>query len=261
MEKDSLIQDRQVGIVDRDGRSTAFTGKHCLDWAGHVTAPNVSIQGNILVGPAVLDSMLAVFERTKGPLAERLMAALEAGDAAGGDKRGKQSAAIIVVRKGGGYAGVDERLVDLKVVDNPEPIRELRRQYETWQYIFLAPAYLRLAEEEKTDAEIFLARTYALLLKALETEIKDANIYNNLAWGFAIRRMYPLKTIEAAKKAQELAPEDINIMDTLAESYYAAGDYAQAVSWEKKVLKTEPKNEFFKKQLKKFEKALTGKGK
>ncbi len=184
--------------------------------------------------------MLAVFERTKGPLAERLLSALEAGEKAGGDSRGKQSASIIVVTERGGYLGVDDRLVDLKVVDNEEPVEELRRQYELWQYAFMAPAYLRLADEKEEKGEMYLVKTYALLLKALESESESPEVYNSLAWEFALRKKYPKETLEAAKKAHALAPDDANIMDTLAEAYYAAGYYKEAVDWENKALEIEP---------------------
>jgi uncharacterized Ntn-hydrolase superfamily protein len=256
LEKDSLAEDRQIGIVDRTGMSIAYTGQNCLDWAGHTTAPYVSIQGNILTGPEVVDSMFAVFQRTDGPLAERLLAALEAGERAGGDSRGKQSAAIMVVRKQGGYDGVDDRLVDLQVVDNPEPVKELRRQYEMWQYTFLAPAYIRLADEENRD--IFIERAYSLLVKALESAIESPDVFNNLAWEFALRKKYPKETLEAALKAHTLAPDDQNIMDTVAEAYYATGDFEHAILWEKKALEIDPENKFYKKQLKKFEEALKG---
>ena len=116
IEKDTIPEERQFGIVDKDGRASAFTGQNCLDWAGHKTAPYVTVQGNILVGPEVIDTMLAVFQKTRGPLAERLLAALEAGEAVGGDKRGKQSAAILVVRIRGGYDGVDDRLIDFIII-------------------------------------------------------------------------------------------------------------------------------------------------
>jgi len=256
LEKDTLAEERQVGIVDINGKSVAYTGQNTLEWAGHKTAPYVSVQGNILTGPGVVDSMLTVFQKTEGPLAERLLSALEAGEKAGGDKRGKQSASITVVRKRGGYQGVDDRLVDLKVVDNPEPVKELRRQYEMWQYAFLGPAYLRLADEEKDTEEAFLKKAHLLLLKALESELESPEVYNSLAWEFALKKKYPEETLEAAKKAHELAPKDANIMDTLAEAHYAAGNYEQAVYWETKALEIEPGNEFFKKQLNKFKKAL-----
>jgi uncharacterized Ntn-hydrolase superfamily protein len=256
LEKDSLAEDRQIGIVDRAGTSIAYTGQNCLDWAGHTTAPYVSIQGNILTGPDVIDSMLAVFQRTDGPLAERLLSALEAGERAGGDSRGKQSAAIMVLRKQGGYDGVDDRLVDLKVVDNPDPVKELRRQYEMWQYTFLAPAYIRLADDDKNSEEILFERAHALLVKALKSTIESPDVYNNLAWEFALRKMYPQETLEAAHKAHTLAPDDQNIMDTVAEAYYATGDFENAILWERKALKIDPENGFYKKQLKKFEEAL-----
>jgi tetratricopeptide (TPR) repeat protein len=203
--------------------------------------------------------MLAVFQRTEGPLAERLMSALEAGENAGGDNRGKQSAAIIVVTERGGYLGVDDRLVDLKVVDNSEPVKELRRQYELWQYAFMAPAYLRLADEKPDKGEMYLAKTYSLMRKALASEVTSPEVYNSLAWEFALRQKYPEETLEAALKAHGLAPEDANIMDTVAEAYYAAGNYETAVEWETRALEIDPENDFFQKQLKKFQEALARK--
>jgi tetratricopeptide (TPR) repeat protein len=241
--------------VDKNGVSAAFTGKNTNEWAGHRTDKFVSVQGNILTGPEVIDTMLEVFQQTTGTLAERLMSALEAGEAAGGDKRGKQSAAIVILRKRGGYQGVDDRLVELKVVDNEEPVKELRRQYELWQYTFLASAYLRLGDEEKDKEEFFLKKTMLLLEKAMKSHLDKPEVYNSLAWEFAIRKKFPEQTLAAAKKAHELAPDDANIMDTYAEAYYASGDCKNAVKWEKEALKIEPDNEFFKKQLKKFQQA------
>jgi uncharacterized Ntn-hydrolase superfamily protein len=253
--KDTLPEDRQLGIVDNKGRAASHTGKNTNAWAGHKTAPNVAVQGNILTGPEVVDSMLAVFQRTQGPLAERLLSALEAGEKAGGDSRGKQSSCLVVMTKRGGYLGVDDRLVDLKVVDNPEPVKELRRQYELWQYAFMAPAYLRLADEKAEKGDLYLAKTYSLLVKALRSETASPEVYNSLAWELALRKKYPKETLEAAKKAHALAPDDANIMDTVAEAYYAAGNYEEAVEWERWALKIEPGNAFFQGQLEKFEKA------
>lgn len=256
LKKDTVPERRQVGIVDKDGNSAAHTGKENNEWAGHKTATCVSVQGNILTGGEVVDSMFAVFQRTEGPLAERLLRAIEAGEAAGGDSRGKQSAALYVMRKRGGYLGVDDRLVDLKVLDNPEPVEELRRLFEMWKYLYMATAYLRLAEEEEDKTDLFLKKTHSLLLMALESELNDPNVYNNLAWEFATRKKYPEETLKAAKKAYQLAPDEANIMDTLAEAYFAIGNYEKAVFYEKKALEKEPDNEFFKKQLDKFQNAL-----
>ncbi len=249
---DSAFENRQVGIVDHQGRSAAFTGKNCNAWAGHRTGVNYSVQGNILTGPAVIDSMAAVFERTTGPLGERLLAALEAGEKAGGDKRGKQSAALYVVVPRGGYLGADDRLVDLKVVDHAAPVQELRRQYEMWQYAFLAPAYIRLSDEASHAGDKYLSRTYDLLIKAQKSGVESPEVFNSLAWEFAIRKKYPRETILAALLAHELAPDDPNIMDTVAEAYYAHAEYDQAIQWETRALKIDPQNEFFKSQLKKF---------
>lgn len=118
---------RQVGIVDARGRSATFTGKECIRWAGGIAGKNFAAQGNILTGEAVVKAMVEAFQKTEGELALKLMAALEAGEHAGGDARGKQSAAILVARKNGGYGGLDDRYIDLRVDDHKEPVQELRR--------------------------------------------------------------------------------------------------------------------------------------
>ncbi len=253
--RDTSPEDRQVGIVDREGRCANFTGTRTLSWAGDQKGPFVCVQGNILAGPQVVDTMLKTFLSAQGPLAERLLQALEAGEAAGGDRRGKQSAALVVKRKGGGYLGVDDRLVDLRVVDQKAPVQELRRLYERWQYAFLAPAYLRLARSEPQHREVLLSRAHDLLVKALAHPLDAPEVYNALAWEFALQKAYPEETLKAAKRALELAPDDPNIMDTYAEALYAAGRYAEAVQWEKRALEKEPDNAFFRSQLEKFQKA------
>ena len=118
---------RQVGMVDAKGNPATFTGSKCVPWAGGKTGEHYAAQGNILAGPEVVDAMAKAFEESKGPLAWRLMDALEAGDKAGGDKRGKQSAAIYVARKGRGYAGLNDRYIDFRVDDHKDPIPELAR--------------------------------------------------------------------------------------------------------------------------------------
>jgi len=121
---------RQLGIVDARGRSSTFTGKGCIPWAGGLAETDLAVQGNILVSEATVNAMRAAFREARGELAERLVSALEAGQKAGGDARGRQSAAIVVARKGGGYAGLGDRHVDLRVDDHEDPIRELRRLVE-----------------------------------------------------------------------------------------------------------------------------------
>ena len=120
---------RQLGIIDASGRSAGFTGARCFDWAGELQGRCCAAQGNTLAGPAVVQNMVRTFEQEQGALAERLMAALHAGQAGGGDRRGQQSAALLVVRAGGGYGGFDDRYADISVYDHPNPIVELERLY------------------------------------------------------------------------------------------------------------------------------------
>jgi uncharacterized Ntn-hydrolase superfamily protein len=119
---------RQVGIVAMDGRSATYTGTGCTAWAGGRAGPGYAVQGNILAGEAVVVALEKGFLDTKGqPLAERLLAALVAGDAAGGDRRGHQSAALLVARDRGGYNGFTDRAIDVRVDDHPDPIAEIAR--------------------------------------------------------------------------------------------------------------------------------------
>jgi uncharacterized Ntn-hydrolase superfamily protein len=132
LEEDEGREDRQVGFVDPVGRAATFTGSKCMGWAGGATGPGFAAQGNILVGEPVVAELARVFTETEGDLCDRLLAALLAGDAAGGDRRGRQSAALLVVREGGGYEGRNDRYIDLRVDDHPEAPRELARLFAVW---------------------------------------------------------------------------------------------------------------------------------
>lgn len=128
VDADSLGEERQVGIVDRDGGAQTYTGGRCHDWAGGVAETDVAIQGNILVGPQVIERMHQAWrDGAELPLPRRLLAALRAGDRAGGDRRGRQSAALLVVSATGGYTPGDDLAYDLRVDDNPAPVDELAR--------------------------------------------------------------------------------------------------------------------------------------
>jgi uncharacterized Ntn-hydrolase superfamily protein len=118
---------RQVGMVDSKGRAGSWTGKSCLRWAGSKVGDGFAVQGNILVGRRTLEAMATAYSEARGELAERLLQALEAGEEAGGDARGRQSAAILVCRKSGGYGGFNGRYIDLRVDDHTSPVGELRR--------------------------------------------------------------------------------------------------------------------------------------
>jgi uncharacterized Ntn-hydrolase superfamily protein len=127
IDKDPLGEGRQLGVVDADGQPATYTGSECLPWAGGKTGSHYAVQGNLLAGPQVIEAMAATFEAAPGDLATRLVYALAAGQAAGGDARGRQSAAVLVVRKDAGYLGLTDRHIDLHVEDHPTPIRELKR--------------------------------------------------------------------------------------------------------------------------------------
>ncbi len=148
---DAGRESRQLGIVSAKGASIAHTGRECQTWAGHRSGPNYTVQGNILTGEPVVVAMEQAFlAAPPGPLGGRLLAALEAGQAAGGDSRGQQSAALLVVRTKGGYGGFNDRYCDLRVDDHATPIAELRRLYTLW-----LPNALILEGYQLVDAKRF----------------------------------------------------------------------------------------------------------
>jgi uncharacterized Ntn-hydrolase superfamily protein len=129
--------ERQVGVVDGTGGSATFTGAECLEWAGGRAGEGFAAQGNILVSAATVDALAETFEGSAGsPLTTRLLDCLDAAQAAGGDSRGQQSAALVVVQRDAGYAGLSDVLVDLRVEDHGRPLEELRRLYDLHRAVF-----------------------------------------------------------------------------------------------------------------------------
>jgi uncharacterized Ntn-hydrolase superfamily protein len=145
---------RQLGIVDADGRGASYTGDECIAWAGHRTGPGYAAQGNILVSAETVDALAETFEATaEKPLAEQLLDCLDAAQAAGGDSRGQQSAALLVVGPEQGYAGLSDVFVDLRVDDHERPLEELRRIFGLHQRLFV-----RTPREEWIDVDDDLRR-------------------------------------------------------------------------------------------------------
>ncbi len=136
---DAGSTERQVGIVDAHGGSGTFTGQGCLPWAGGRTGPGWAVQGNILTGPEVVDAVATTYAASAQPLPDRLLDALLAGDRAGGDRRGRQSAALLVVRARGGYGEGDDRWIDLRVDDHQDPVPELARLLGIWRVLMERP--------------------------------------------------------------------------------------------------------------------------
>lgn len=255
---DSGASHRQVGIVDAKGRSASHTGKDCNPWAGSRTGPGYSIQGNILAGEAVVTEMERAYLATKGELAQRLLAALEAGQAAGGDKRGQQSAALLVVRPSDDYPEYRERYVDLRVEDAKEPIKELVRVFGILEAQRLAEAHLRFAETydkkgKKELARIERERVGEALQRALARGDNDASNLNGLAWTCATNDVYLDDALRAAERAVELEPKNTGILDTLAEVHFRMGHADKAAEVESRALAMEPGNNYLTEQLRRFQ--------
>jgi uncharacterized Ntn-hydrolase superfamily protein len=168
---------RQVGLIDAWGHAATFTGEGCYDWAGGVTGKYFAAQGNILVDEQTVSAMAETFESASGSLAERLLHALDAGQEAGGDSRGMQSAALLVVKENGGYGGFNDRYIDLRVDDHSSPIKELKRIYLMHQLYFKESESGRvvLVEDEiRDDLEKELTRLgYADDKKSLHQALRD----------------------------------------------------------------------------------------
>jgi uncharacterized Ntn-hydrolase superfamily protein len=149
-------EQRQLGVVDGEGRSATFTGRECFDWAGGRTGDGYAAQGNILVSAETVDAMAEAFEASAGGrLAERILEALAAAQAAGGDRRGQQAAGLVVVERNGGYAGLSDIVVDLRIDDHARPIEELRRLYGLhWEIFGSTPRDEWIPVDDELAAEL-----------------------------------------------------------------------------------------------------------
>lgn len=191
---------RQVGIVSPDGKSATYTGENCIPWAGGRNGTNYAVQGNILTGEDVVTAMEKAFLETKGTLAERMYAALLAGNAKGGDSRGKQSAALLVVKKNAGYGGYTDRAIDIRVDDHPEPFKELGRLLNFGQ--------MNYAWNEGWT--LFTEKKYQEALPPMERTARLAPDNAEVLYDLAVIRLAAGKTpeaLEALKKSLELNPK------------------------------------------------------
>ncbi len=252
---------RQVGIVDSQGVVAAWTGPACSDWAGDRQGDGFSCQGNILAGQAVVAEMAKAFEAAQGTeLANRLIAALEAGQAAGGDKRGRQSAAILVGRAHPDYPEYAERYVDIRVEDHAAPIAELRRLFTIYEAQGLVQAHTRFAERFMADGDEAAARVENervadLLLRTLDRDDADAGTLNALAWFTATHDLHLEQALVAAERAADLEPGDSNILDTLAEVQFRLEHVAQAIDTIERALELSPGDVYLTSQKERFEAA------
>ncbi len=164
--QDEKREHRQIGIVDSYGNAASFTGSKCFDWAGHIIGENYACQGNILVSQTTVLAMSQAFRETEGDLVDKLIAVLEAGQEAGGDSRGKQSAAVMVFKEEGAYDGGTDKLVDVRVDDHEHPIKELRRVFELYD--------LSLLKRDKPEDKVKLAGD---VLKTVKEVLKKDGFY------------------------------------------------------------------------------------
>lgn len=170
---DAGSEQRQLGIVDAAGGAATFSGAGCLPWAGGRIGPGFAVQGNILTGPEVVDAIVDAFTSATGPLPDRLLAALLAGDRAGGDRRGRQSAALLVVRAHAGYGDGDDRWIDLRVDDHPDPVPELIRIHGVWRVLMERPEPGDLRPIDATLAAELRARLATLGWDVARTDVDD----------------------------------------------------------------------------------------
>jgi len=173
---DPGLDERQFGIVAVDGRSATFTGSRCIDWAGGIAGDGFAAQGNCLAGAAVVDALAAAFRGSRGHLADRLVGALQAAEAKGGDKRGRQSAALVIEKPRGGYAGFNDRYVDLRVDDHANPIDELGRLLEMHKLYFF-----EAAPEDLVDVDTDVGTQIVAELKRIGVLGPDAFAYDAAA--------------------------------------------------------------------------------
>ncbi|GEL78587.1 DUF1028 domain-containing protein [Tenuibacillus multivorans] len=212
---DELVKDdpdasmRQVGVVDFNGASATFTGEDCYDWAGGQAGENYAAQGNILVGEDTVTALAETFESSEGePLAERLIACLNAAQKAGGDKRGMQSAALFIVKEKGGYGGYNDRYLDLRVDDHESPIEELDRIYHLHRLYFNRPKAKNIVEidEERKKA---LVNTFVELGYLSDLEPGDEAFYQ------ALRSFIHTENFE--EREQEQGKIDLELYDYIVE--------------------------------------------
>ena len=249
---------RQVGIVDAAGHTAFHTGKECEDFAGGILGPAFVVIGNDLAGPQVLDMMARTFRSAEGSLAERLLAALQAGEEAGGDARGREAAALLVVKGGGGYLGGNDRLVDLRVDDHVAPVRELGRLYAVHSAYFLPEVYLRLGDQAaaagaRAKSEQEYSRVVDLYRRGIAAFPKDPRLMNGLAWFYVKHRINLDEAFRLAGRAHELEPRSWQIVDTLAEIHYARGNVVQAHQLARQALTLDPKNPYLRDQVARFQ--------
>jgi len=207
---------RQLGVVDAQGRAAAWTGKQCYPWAGHIVGEGYTCQGNILAGEAVVSAMAEAFIHTPGPLPERLLEALAAGQAQGGDSRGQQSAALYVAKEKGSYGGYLDRYIDLRVDDHPYPIEELRKLLRLHRLYFGATVPGNLIRAEGN----VVREIQRILAKLGYYHGEQSGVYDE-ATRKALKQFFDIENFEERWRDDELI--DREVLNFMRERYGALG--------------------------------------
>ncbi|HEY3156107.1 MAG TPA: DUF1028 domain-containing protein [Candidatus Eisenbacteria bacterium] len=231
---DARRGERQAALMDRAGGVAAYTGDLCPAWAGERTGRGYVCQGVGLRDGAALAAMGRTFETAGGTLGERLVAAIEAAESTGPLREDGESAALLVVRDGGGPNGWSDRMVDLRVDQAPDAVQDLRRVYAVHAATFLPAAYARFGDLAKRrgdsiSAEREYARAEAGFRAAVARSPKDPDALNELAWFLATHDRELEDALRFVKAAIAARPQDPNLYDTLAETEYRSGSLNRAI--------------------------------
>jgi uncharacterized Ntn-hydrolase superfamily protein len=256
---------RQLGVVDANGTAFGFTGSGTKQYAGQYTGNGFVVLGNGLSSEGFTNVIARTFEATPGDLAERMLTAMEAGEKAGGARRGTQSAALVVVRKEGGSNGTSDRYIDLRIDQDSSAIGALRRLYGAWNETYLGEARMRTIEAFRRDknfsaAEQELQRLVGSMNSLLRDKPDDPAVLNQVAWTLATNGIDPPRALELAKRAATLSPGNLSYLHTLAQCHFAAGHLDEAIAIEAELVQKEPANDDFWKQLQRFKEAKSGSG-
>lgn len=246
LDREESKDSRQIAIIDADGNTAEFNGAKIGKFYGDRRGECYSIQGNCLTGEEVLLEMEKAYLETKGPLALRLLEALRAGDAAGGDKRGRQSASLLVVRKNGGLRGVTDRFIDLRIDNHPEAPEELMEAFEQWAYQIMLYFYVESGNESDNDRGLVLLDW--ILSREKAKDEPNENIYYTIADRLSAKRLYPERTLEIALETYRMVPDNAYVLALVAEAYFADRDTATALEWNRKAREANPESKYIKKQ-------------
>ncbi|MBI5216360.1 MAG: DUF1028 domain-containing protein [Ignavibacteriae bacterium] len=247
---------RQVGMVDAKGNSYAFTGSGCVQRATHLYGPGFSVQGNILSSESIIKVIARTFELARGTLSDRLLSALESGERASADA-GYRSAALLVVRANGGYLGLNDRYVDIRVDDSPTPMEELKRLYKLWVNRFTFDTQIKsievfMQQNNVTAAREELQRLVNDLNAQLRDKPDDPDVLNRIAFILATYDIDRERALDLAKRAAKLEPTNDRVLSTLAECHFYLGHYDEAIAIGAELVKRSPANDNFWKRLQKY---------